>query len=76
MFSYQFKKKTKKDKDKEDLNKEIIGSLKITNKRYNLTMQDIYENLENYFKTYDKIVDNKIYSKLIPLVFIQIFNKI
>ena len=68
MFYFQMRKFNQDDDKMEDSNHDVNRSLKILKKRFTFTMQENFQNLENYFQTYDKILDNKIYSKLIPLV--------
>ena len=69
MFDFHLKKRSideiKNETNNENSkNQNIIFSVKC----FNVKMKENLENLEGYFQTFDKILDNKIYSKLVPMV--------
>ena len=69
MFDFHMKKGSSEEIKNEannetNKNQNIMFSVKC----FNVKMKENLENLEGYFQTFDKILDNKIYSKLVPMV--------
>jgi len=69
MFDFHLKRKPS-ESPKEESNPLLAKmDVQIISRSFIMKMRENLENLENYFQTFDKILDNKIYSKLIPMVY-------
>lgn len=67
---YEFRRDSKKNEDiSEKKNLEILKSISIIKKIFPFNMQENLLNFENYFQKFDEILENKIYTKLMPMVF-------
>lgn len=70
---YEFRRDSKKIDDiLEKKNFEILKSINIIKKIFPFRMQENLLNFENYFQKFDEILENRIYSKLMPMVFLSI----
>lgn len=67
---YEFRRDSKKNEDiSEKKNLEILKSISMIKKIFPFNMQENLLNFENYFQKFDEILENKIYTKLMPMVF-------
>lgn len=79
IFDFHLQSSTKSSQNSEE--QQISGlmqTITMNKKKRPLKMQENLMNLENYFQTHDKILENKIYSRLIPMIisFITTIGKI